>query len=561
MPTKTLAIIALALAVCQAHGVVIVATAVTLVILPPAAPAVAAAAAAPTTTVVLGTVAATTGQGVALAGGTAAAVEITAAGVGVVEGAAAALAAAKTTAATAAATEAAAKAAAAAKLVAATEATTKAAAAATAAEAATTTAAVASGPWGWIVLGADTDKYTYDCWKPVVRDESVEPSAGMTLRALCAHPNVRSVTATGADAPPSPFSFTVTNIKDETFGLSFVGLSGVMHTVALHATRIDDISGDAVHTGTTTNTAGRIKKKKNNRKTLATIALALAVCQAHANCPTETTFFGTNPMLTYMDTPTKMVGSGIPPPAPEEPDDAHGLRLIIDRCVERAGPRWTPADKSAAAEQYLAIFQRGDASALTGAMAEVWGEHVLFTKQYQSHLRATGRRWHQMIPANFKQSKASSSSAGHGITAAGKRFALPGMAAVQAKQGWTDAQLAKAVAAYGQFVRAVLANKEWPKAERGGLAPSHAVDEVWHQHIRFQAAYRTMSAALLGGRRRFLHHAPHISDADSASDPSSYVRTLKLIGDSGETPGTWAWPRASKDNCRDCGIGCRNFDD
>ena len=44
------------------------------------------------------------------------------------------------------------------------------------------------------------------------------------------------------------------------------------------------------------------------------------------------------------------------------------------------------------------------------------------------------------------------------------------------------------------------ANKQLPKAERGKLAPSHAVDEVWHQHMRFQAAYRKMSAALLGGR-------------------------------------------------------------
>ena len=128
------------------------------------------------------------------------------------------------------------------------------------------------------------------------------------------------------------------------------------------------------------------------------------------------------------------------------------------------------------------------------------------------------------------------------------------MAAVQAKQGWTDAQLAKAVAAYGQFVRAISADNKLPKAERSALAPSHAVDEVWHQHMRFQAAYRQMGAALLGGRRRFLHHAPHISDADSASGPSSYAHTLKLIGDAGETPGAWAWSHATKGDR--CDQGC-----
>ena len=325
---------------------------------------------------------------------------------------------------------------------------------------------------------------------------------------------------------------------------------GVALLLAGHAA-ISSASGTALMFGTTTKTTG---------EPLATVcggvALflgALAKTQTRNFSPPTTLDAHCDPAASseLLDFPEATA-----PTAPEEPDDAHGLRLIIDRCVERAGPRWTPAAKSAAAEQYLVLFQRGDDSALTGAMADVWGEHALFTKQYQSHLNAAGHRWHEMTPANYQRTKARSSTTSHGIAAAGKSFVLPGMAEVQAKQGWTDAQLAKAVAAYGQFVRAVLANKQLPKAERGGLAPSHAVDEVWHQHMRFQAAYRKMSAALLGGRRRFLHHAPHISDADSASGPSSYAHTLKLIGDAGETPDAWAWPRASEgDACGECGQG------
>ena len=35
--------------------------------------------------------------------------------------------------------------------------------------------------------------YTWDCWKPVVRDTSARLSYGMTLRCLAANPNVQSM--------------------------------------------------------------------------------------------------------------------------------------------------------------------------------------------------------------------------------------------------------------------------------------------------------------------------------------------------------------------------------
>jgi hypothetical protein len=53
-------------------------------------------------------------------------------------------------------------------------------------------AAAIAGPMGIAVVGGDG--YTWDCWKPVVRNDSASPSRGMTLRDLAAHSNVRSVT-------------------------------------------------------------------------------------------------------------------------------------------------------------------------------------------------------------------------------------------------------------------------------------------------------------------------------------------------------------------------------
>ncbi|XP_014550330.1 hypothetical protein COCVIDRAFT_31902 [Bipolaris victoriae FI3] len=55
-------------------------------------------------------------------------------------------------------------------------------------------------PVGCLIVGCDKNEnrngicgYTWDCWKPIIRDTSAEPSNGMTLRCLAAHPNVRSM--------------------------------------------------------------------------------------------------------------------------------------------------------------------------------------------------------------------------------------------------------------------------------------------------------------------------------------------------------------------------------
>lgn len=88
------------------------------------------------------------------------------------------------------------------------------------------TAATLSGPLGWAVLGANG--HTWDCWKPVVMDDSTTPSCGITLRDLYNHPNLREMVADSN-------GFLAENIRGEQFRLSPVDANG---TLAFHATAI-----------------------------------------------------------------------------------------------------------------------------------------------------------------------------------------------------------------------------------------------------------------------------------------------------------------------------------
>jgi len=60
--------------------------------------------------------------------------------------------------------------------------------------------ATLAGPLGAALVGCNKNEdnngdtsYTWDCWKPVVRDTSARPSNGMTLRCLADHSNVQSI--------------------------------------------------------------------------------------------------------------------------------------------------------------------------------------------------------------------------------------------------------------------------------------------------------------------------------------------------------------------------------
>ena len=85
-------------------------------------------------------------------------------------------------------------------------------------------AGVLGGPVGLVVLGADTGSsgsgITYDCWKPVIHDESTEPSNGMLLKDVMDHPNVANISVTPGvhDALPN---IVLENIWEEKFEIQY----------------------------------------------------------------------------------------------------------------------------------------------------------------------------------------------------------------------------------------------------------------------------------------------------------------------------------------------------
>ncbi|KAH7489294.1 hypothetical protein FOMA001_g2309 [Fusarium oxysporum f. sp. matthiolae] len=92
--------------------------------------------------------------------------------------------------------------------------------------------ATAVGPLGWAIVGCSKNNchnsdssYTWDCWKPVVRDTSTQPSHGMALRDLATHQNVQSMSL-------DQEGLLVDNIFGERFHLTPVSVEG---TLAFHA--------------------------------------------------------------------------------------------------------------------------------------------------------------------------------------------------------------------------------------------------------------------------------------------------------------------------------------
>lgn len=91
------------------------------------------------------------------------------------------------------------------------------------------------GPIGWFIVGCSKNEdhsgsssYTWDCWKPIIRDTTAQPSSGLTLRCLAAHPKVQSMALDEA-------GIVVRNIFGERFRLTPVNIEGIM---AFHASII-----------------------------------------------------------------------------------------------------------------------------------------------------------------------------------------------------------------------------------------------------------------------------------------------------------------------------------
>jgi len=100
--------------------------------------------------------------------------------------------------------------------------------------------AIASGPIGWLVLGATHDnasaKCTFDCWKPLLHEESVIPSTGKFLRDVVVDARIKEVISTANANSPLP-EITLRNIWDEFFRIEYVMLPSKQ--LAAHAVRLE----------------------------------------------------------------------------------------------------------------------------------------------------------------------------------------------------------------------------------------------------------------------------------------------------------------------------------
>jgi len=100
--------------------------------------------------------------------------------------------------------------------------------------------AIASGPIGWLVLGVTHDnesaKCTFDCWKPLLHEESPIPSRGRLLRDVVVDARIKEVISSVSGNSPLP-EITLRNIWNELFRIEYVMLPS--EQLAAHVVRLE----------------------------------------------------------------------------------------------------------------------------------------------------------------------------------------------------------------------------------------------------------------------------------------------------------------------------------
>ena len=88
-----------------------------------------------------------------------------------------------------------------------------------------------TGPIGWAVLGTDLrEDVTYDCWKPILHDQSPTPSSGKLLKEIVQDSRIKEVAVDDQQ-------IVLKNVWDENFKIEFFFLP-FNNQLAAHATRI-----------------------------------------------------------------------------------------------------------------------------------------------------------------------------------------------------------------------------------------------------------------------------------------------------------------------------------
>ena len=94
------------------------------------------------------------------------------------------------------------------------------------------TAGIASGPVGWLILGADKQNATFDCWKLVLRDESNQLSNGKLLRDILSwisryfieDQRIKRIVVEESRNEFNLPELSLVNILDEQFNINYVVL-------------------------------------------------------------------------------------------------------------------------------------------------------------------------------------------------------------------------------------------------------------------------------------------------------------------------------------------------
>jgi hypothetical protein len=114
---------------------------------------------------------------------------------------------------------------------------------------------------------------------------------------------------------------------------------------------------------------------------------------------------------------------------------------------------------------------------------------------------------------------------------------LPFSARLGRENGWTHARTAVAIEEYKKFIYLICVSDR-------PLAPSEAVDQVWHLHLIYTRSYWTSFCAGVLGRP--VHHDPATGrQARAVADQYAQTRAL-YEREFGYAPPAGVWPSASE---------------